>query len=106
MQFEWIQIPYALLTLFIVVNFGFILTAFIAKIGARVGRRHGIPIWQNYADLIKNSTEADFMADVIEASQTTPKETLIANVWCSPGCKGGLFIVGIRGEAEGERLSG
>ncbi len=54
MQFEWIQIPYALLTLFIVFNFGFLLTAFIAKIGARVGRRHGIPVWQNYVDLIKN----------------------------------------------------
>jgi len=54
MPFEWIQIPYALLTLFIVVNYGFLLNAFIAKIGARVGRRRGIPIWQNYADLIKN----------------------------------------------------
>ena len=54
MQFEWIQIPYALLTLFIVFNYGFLLTAFIQKIGARVGRRHGIPIWQNYVDLIKN----------------------------------------------------
>jgi NADH-quinone oxidoreductase subunit H len=54
MQFEWIKIPYSLLTLFIVANFGFLLTAAMAKIGARVGRRHGIPIWQNYADLIKN----------------------------------------------------
>jgi NADH-quinone oxidoreductase subunit H len=54
MQFEWIKIPYALLTLFIVVNFGMLLGAFIQKIGARVGRRHGVPIWQNYADLIKN----------------------------------------------------
>lgn len=57
MQFEWVQIPYALLTLFIVINFGFILTAFIAKIGARVGRRHGVPIWQNYYDLIKNYSQ-------------------------------------------------
>jgi len=54
MEFEWIKIPYALLTLFIVVNFGLILTALIAKIAARVGRRHGIPIYQNYIDLIKN----------------------------------------------------
>jgi NADH-quinone oxidoreductase subunit H len=54
MQFDWIKIPYALLTLFIVFNFGMLLTAFIQKIGARVGRRRGIPIWQNYADLIKN----------------------------------------------------
>lgn len=54
MPFEWIMIPYSLLTLFIVVNYGMLLTAFMQKIGARVGRRHGIPIWQNYCDLIKN----------------------------------------------------
>lgn len=54
MQFEWIMIPYSLLTLFIVVNYGLLLTAVMQKIGARVGRRHGIPIWQNYLDLIKN----------------------------------------------------
>ena len=54
MQFEWIQIPYSLLTLFIVVNYGMLLTALMAKIGARVGGRYGIPIWQNYLDLIKN----------------------------------------------------
>ncbi len=54
MGFEWIKIPYSLLTLFIVVNYGLLLNALIAKIAARVGRRHGIPIWQNYVDLIKN----------------------------------------------------
>jgi NADH-quinone oxidoreductase subunit H len=54
MQFDWMRIPYALLTLFIVVNFGMLLGAFMQKIGARVGRRHGIPIYQNYLDLIKN----------------------------------------------------
>lgn len=54
MQFEWMMIPYSLLTLFIVVNYGMLLTAFMQKIGARVGRRHGIPVWQNYFDLIKN----------------------------------------------------
>lgn len=48
------KIPYSLLTLFIVVNYGFLLNALIQKIGARVGRRYGIPIWQNYVDLIKN----------------------------------------------------
>jgi NADH-quinone oxidoreductase subunit H len=48
------MIPYSLLTLFIVVNYGMLLTAFMQKIGARVGRRHGIPVWQNYFDLIKN----------------------------------------------------
>jgi len=54
MQFEWMKIPYSLLTLFIVANYGFLLTAFMAKVAARVGRRHGIPVWQNYIDLIKN----------------------------------------------------
>ncbi|MCU0841126.1 MAG: NADH-quinone oxidoreductase subunit H [Thiobacillaceae bacterium] len=54
MAFEWIKIPYALLTLFIVVNYGMLLGALMQKIAARVGRRHGVPIWQNYADLIKN----------------------------------------------------
>jgi NADH-quinone oxidoreductase subunit H len=53
-MFEWIMIPYSLLTLFIVINYGMLLTALMQKIGARVGRRHGIPIWQNYFDLIKN----------------------------------------------------
>jgi len=54
MQFDWMMIPYSLLTLFIVINYGLLLTALMQKIGARVGRRHGIPIWQNYLDLIKN----------------------------------------------------
>jgi len=54
MTFEWIKILYALLTLFIVINYGLLMTALVQKIGARVGRRHGIPIYQNYIDLIKN----------------------------------------------------
>jgi len=54
MEFEWIKIPYALLTLFIVFNYGLLMTALIQKIGARAGRRHGIPIYQNYIDLLKN----------------------------------------------------
>ncbi|HSO78699.1 MAG TPA: complex I subunit 1 family protein [Chromatiaceae bacterium] len=54
MNLDWMQIPYSLLTLFIVFNYGLLLNALIAKIAARVGRRHGIPIWQNYVDLIKN----------------------------------------------------
>lgn len=53
-QFEWIQIPYSLLTLFIVLNYGLLLNALMTKIAARVGRRRGIPIYQNYIDLIKN----------------------------------------------------
>lgn len=54
MTFDWMQIPYSLLTLFIVVNYGLLLTALIQKIGARAGRRYGIPIHQNYVDLLKN----------------------------------------------------
>lgn len=54
MQFDWMKIPYSLLTLFIVVNYGMLLGALIQKIAARVGRRYGIPIYQNYVDLIKN----------------------------------------------------
>ncbi len=54
MDFDWMKVPYALLTLFIVFNFGLLQTALIQKIAARVGRRHGIPVWQNYIDLIKN----------------------------------------------------
>jgi NADH-quinone oxidoreductase subunit H len=54
MSFDWMKIPYALLTLFIVVNYGFLLNALIQKIAARVGRRYGIPIWQNYIDVLKN----------------------------------------------------
>jgi NADH-quinone oxidoreductase subunit H len=48
------KIPYALLTLFIVINFGYLQNALIQKVAARVGRRHGIPVWQNYFDVIKN----------------------------------------------------
>ncbi|MGB5598082.1 NADH-quinone oxidoreductase subunit H [Thiothrix litoralis] len=53
-EFNWMRIPWALLTIFIVFNFGFLMNATIQKIAARVGRRHGIPIWQNYVDMIKN----------------------------------------------------
>jgi len=54
MSFEWIHVAYAALTLFIVINYGMIMTALVRKIGARVSGRYGIPIWQNYIDLAKN----------------------------------------------------
>ena len=54
MGFDWMKVPYSLLSVFVVVNYGLLLNALIAKIAARVGRRHGIPIWQNYVDLVKN----------------------------------------------------
>ena len=54
MRFEWIQLAYAALTLFIVINYGLLMTAVVRKIGARAGGRYGIPVWQNYIDLFKN----------------------------------------------------
>ncbi len=54
MSFEWKQVGYSLLTLFIVLNYGLIMTAFVRKAAARVSGRRGIPIWQNYIDLAKN----------------------------------------------------
>ena len=54
MSFQWIQILYAAATLFIVINYGLIMTAVVRKIGARAGGRYGIRVWQNYADLVKN----------------------------------------------------
>lgn len=54
MTFEPIQIPWTILGLFIVFNVGIILTGTVRKIGARVGRRRGIRIYQPYIDIIKN----------------------------------------------------
>ncbi len=54
MRFEWIQLVYAALTLFIVLNYGLIMTAVVRKIAARVSGRYGIPFWQNYIDIFKN----------------------------------------------------
>ncbi len=48
------QILFALLTLFIVLNYGLLVQGVIRKIGARVGRRYGIPFYQPYIDIIKN----------------------------------------------------
>lgn len=54
MEFQWIKVPQALLTLSIVLLYGLFVSAVIRKIGARVGRRYGIRVYQNYIDLIKN----------------------------------------------------
>ena len=54
MTFEWIQVPYALATLFIILNYGLVMSAVVRKLAARVGGRPGIPVWQNYIDLVKN----------------------------------------------------
>ena len=54
MSIDWSRIGYAALTLFIVINYGLIMTALVRKIGARVSGRYGIRIYQNYIDLVKN----------------------------------------------------
>ncbi|MCI2400856.1 complex I subunit 1 family protein [Aliiroseovarius subalbicans] len=54
MSFEWIQIPYALLTLLIVFVYGVFMTTIIRKMGARAGGRYGIRLYQTFVDLAKN----------------------------------------------------
>ncbi len=54
MIFDPMQIPWTILGLFIIFNVGLILTGTIRKIGARVGRRRGIRVYQPYIDLVKN----------------------------------------------------
>ena len=49
------QILFALLTLFIVLNYGLLVQGITRKIGARVGRRYGIPFYQPYIDIIKKT---------------------------------------------------
>jgi len=53
MNFEPIQIIYAILAIIIVMNVGLILQGVVGKIYARVGRRIGIRLFQPYYDLIK-----------------------------------------------------
>lgn len=54
MEMNFKTIGFALLTLFIVLNYGLILQGVVRKIGARVGRRYGIRWYQPYIDIIKN----------------------------------------------------
>ncbi|MCK5816518.1 MAG: NADH-quinone oxidoreductase subunit H [Candidatus Marinimicrobia bacterium] len=54
MGFEPIKILYAVISLFIIFNVGMLLNGITRKIGARVGRRHGIRFYQPYIDLVKN----------------------------------------------------
>ena len=48
------KILYALISVFLVLNYGYLLNGLIRKIYARVGRRHGIPFYQMYIDLFKS----------------------------------------------------
>lgn len=48
------KIVFALISLFLILNYGFLINGLIRKIYARVGRRHGIPFYQMYIDLFKS----------------------------------------------------
>ncbi len=54
MGFEPVKILYALISLFLIFNVGMLISGITRKIGARVGRRHGIRFYQPYIDLVKN----------------------------------------------------
>ncbi len=49
------KLAYTLLGLFIVLNWGMLMSATFRKIVARVAGRHGIPFYQPWIDLIKNA---------------------------------------------------
>jgi carboxyl-terminal processing protease len=46
---------YCAISLFVVFNYGILLTGTVARIVARVHGRYGIPVWQPYLDIIKNN---------------------------------------------------
>jgi NADH-quinone oxidoreductase subunit H len=48
------KILYAVIAVFIMINYGFIINGVIRRIYARVGRRIGVPIYQMYIDLFKS----------------------------------------------------
>ncbi len=54
MGFEPIKILYSFVSLLIIFNIGMLINGVTRKIGARVGRRHGIRFYQPYIDLVKN----------------------------------------------------
>ena len=53
MDFDLSRLLFTLLGLFIVLNWGMLMSSTIRKVGARVARRHGIPIYQPWIDLTK-----------------------------------------------------
>ena len=54
MEFSIDKILYALLTIFIVLNYGLVVQGIMPKIAARVGGRYGIRWYQPYIDIVKN----------------------------------------------------
>ena len=47
------KILFAFISVFLTLNYGYLLNGVIRKIYARVGRRHGIPFYQMYIDMFK-----------------------------------------------------
>lgn len=47
------KILFAFISVFLVLNYGFLLNGLIRRIYARVGRRYGVPFYQMYIDLFK-----------------------------------------------------
>lgn len=47
------KILFAFISVFLTLNYGYLLNGLIRKIYARVGRRHGIPFYQMYIDMFK-----------------------------------------------------
>ncbi|MEA3444927.1 MAG: NADH-quinone oxidoreductase subunit H [Bacteroidota bacterium] len=54
MNFDVTKLLFTLLGLFIVLNWGLLMSGIIRKVGARVAKRYGIPVYQPWIDLIKN----------------------------------------------------
>ena len=54
MDFDITKLLFTLLGLLIVLNWGLLMGGIIRKVGARVAKRYGIPLWQPWIDLIKN----------------------------------------------------
>jgi NADH-quinone oxidoreductase subunit H len=48
---------YCVISLFVIFNYGILLTGTVARIVARVHGRYGIPVWQPYIDIIKNNAK-------------------------------------------------
>ncbi len=57
MEDFFITFIYCIISLFIIANYGLILTGVVARIVARVHGRYGIPVWQPYIDIIKNNAK-------------------------------------------------
>ena len=53
----FVTFMYCIISLFVVFNYGILLTGVVARIVAKVHERYGIPVWQPYIDIIKNNAK-------------------------------------------------